>query len=242
MEKETLETFVSGMINVSKAIHRFDPNVIIAPMNGAVALVDILNIVDPNFDISQVEYMPASSKLTGVRQAITNWTRNFLAENCPTEGGYRMAVIDEVVSGNSSVRVYKSITEGINQFARERVQQLGISPKTIKRRIDYKSIGCKDNKCPVRSKEYKNMVERGVAEYHDVGTILTMDNPDCTLVQFRSEMQGDKLVFSPQIENIVVSRSYLALLDNIAKIVGADPEKVSPINQNKIMSSAKYLD
>ncbi len=241
MEKETLETFVNGMITAGKALHAVHPNVIIAPINGAVPLIDILNIVDHEFDNSQVEYMPASSKIDDVKHVVKDWTYNFLMEHCPSEGQYSMVILDEVVSGNSSVRVYKAMTEGINAFTRKKADEWETSPKAIKRRIGYKSIGIKDEKCPIKSKEYKQLIGAGIAEFYPVGTIITMDNPDYTLVQFKSESKAGRLIFHPEIENIVLSPKYLALLEDIAKTVGADPSGVSHVNPSKVMNSTRYL-
>ena len=242
MDKLTLDKFIEGMIRLGKGVRESNPNVIIAPINGAVPLIDILNIVDPNFDNSQVEYMPASSKLEDVRGVIKTWTEHFLLENCPTDSPtYSIAVVDEVVSGNSSVRVYKSVKEGINAFARERERKLDIPYRTTKRQVKYKTFGAKDNKCPVKSKEYRGLLESGVAQLYDVGQIVTMDRPEYTPVQFRSELLEGKLRFYPEIEGINISREYLDLLENIAKVVGADPSTITSVNQNKIMGCPRYL-
>ena len=44
------------------------------------------------------------------------------------------------------------------------------------------------------------------------------------------------------MENFLVTDSYLTLLEDIAKVSGKNPEKISPVNMSRILESSDFLD
>ena len=95
-----IEDFVKGMITLSEKLHQFEPDHIIAPMIGAVPFVDVLCIVDEEFENDKVEYVPASNKIKNVKRVLRTWFDNFLEDNYHP-GEIKIASLDEVISGSS---------------------------------------------------------------------------------------------------------------------------------------------
>lgn len=120
---ETIENFVKGMVDIGEELKKFSPNHILAPMMGAVPFIDILNIVDDEFENEKVHYMPASNKVKDAKKVIKNWFSNFL-EEVYHPGQIKIACLDEVVSGNSLIRSYKQVQAAINQKATWEMSQL----------------------------------------------------------------------------------------------------------------------
>ena len=101
----TIEAFVKSFEEVVNVIRNRNPDCITVPMFGAVPFVDILNIIDEQFPNEKVEYVPASNKVHRVRDVLRGVFGNLINEYTPNGGSFLS--IDEVVSGNSFVRVYK---------------------------------------------------------------------------------------------------------------------------------------
>jgi hypothetical protein len=110
MEKESLENFVDGMMDASDMVVSRNPDYLIAPMMGSVPFIDIMTMVNDDFDPSKVVYMPASSRIPDVKDVILNWYGNFLDDKVKLDDDFpEILNIDEVVSGQSLVRCMKSM-------------------------------------------------------------------------------------------------------------------------------------
>lgn len=105
-----LESYIEGITQAGNIIKQENPDYLIAPMCGSIPFIDALNLVDDDFDSSMVVYMPASSKIDNVNQVIQRWYYNFLNKNVdPNYNFPKIMGIDEVVSGQSVIRCFKSI-------------------------------------------------------------------------------------------------------------------------------------
>ena len=122
---DRLESFIEAMYTASNLILEASPDFVLAPMNGSVPFIDAMTIVNSNFDPSKVVYMPASSKIDGVNEVISEWYLNFLKENVkvPTKIP-RIIGIDEVVSGGSVVRCLHNIDRAVNSERASETQSL----------------------------------------------------------------------------------------------------------------------
>jgi hypothetical protein len=122
---DRLESFVEAMYEASNILLAESPDFILAPMNGSVPLVDAMTIVNSDFDPSKVVYMPASSKIEGVNEVISEWYLNFLKGNITVPSRIPKVIgIDEVVSGGSVVRCVRSIDRAINSARASETQSL----------------------------------------------------------------------------------------------------------------------
>jgi len=114
-------SFTTGLIKIKDELAKPGLDMILAPMMGAVPLVDGINVVDPNFDNSNIFYVPASSSLYGVEQIITKTVANILKDKVELSTilnkPYAVKSIDEVVGGGSAVRVRRDVNKGIRSFA-----------------------------------------------------------------------------------------------------------------------------
>lgn len=118
---DSLKAYEEGLRKASEIIVETSPDYIIAPMMGAVPFIDVMHILNDSFDPEKVYYMPASSHIADVSGIMKNWMKNFLKKNVTPEKPVILVSIDEVVSGNSAVRVSRSIDEAINQRNKELV-------------------------------------------------------------------------------------------------------------------------
>ena len=60
--RDEFEKFVDGFRGVATLVRENSPDYIFAPVVGAVPFVDILSIVDQNFPLEDVCYLPNSSR------------------------------------------------------------------------------------------------------------------------------------------------------------------------------------
>lgn len=111
-----IKSFANGFIKAKDKIYEIKPDIIVAPMLGAVPFIDMLNAVDCNFDNSNVYYVPASGVLDNVKPIISGTIANILHEQAPLETilnePFKVLSIDEVVGGGSATRVYEGIETG----------------------------------------------------------------------------------------------------------------------------------
>lgn len=112
--KEAMNAYVQGLDEASDLFVDIDPDYIIAPMMGSVPFIDVMHIVNPDFDVEKVNYMPASSQISDVNKVMTGWMSNFLDDVVTPENPIKIMGIDEVVSGSSATRVYRAINGEIN--------------------------------------------------------------------------------------------------------------------------------
>lgn len=122
MEKNLLASYVEAMSNAAEIINDENPDYVVAPMLGSVPLIDAMSIVS-DFDYSKVVYMPASSRVNQIEKVICEWYANFLDDVVNVPYNFpNILGIDEVVSGNSVKRCFKSVDSAI-QRKRKKIRQ-----------------------------------------------------------------------------------------------------------------------
>ena len=120
MTTETLESYVDAMRDASSVISQINPDYLVAPMLGSIPFIDAMAIVDSDFDFSKVIYMPASSRIKDIKNVIKNWYYNFLKDVVDSPFYFpRVLGIDEVVSGLSVTRCFRSIDLASSRLSRE---------------------------------------------------------------------------------------------------------------------------
>lgn len=251
----TIEKMVRAFEQVSQTIQEKNPDCIIAPMLGAVPFIDILNIVNDDFPNAKVEYVPASSKLHRLREVLRASFSNLIDAYAPNGGSFLS--LDEVVSGNSLVRVYKQFdTARINYATAKTVQTYG---KDVNFRdpavqayrqgliegIKYETIGIVDPKLERKKKtqnrEYLALVEQGVVHPIQTDGIVTMDRTDFFPAKYKTRASGQGELYLPQIESFEANQEYMAFLRTVAGIVGKDPALVTAHNIGKILEAHKLV-
>ena len=120
---DSLIPFVKGLGEASEIIVDKNPDYFIAPMMGAVPFIDVMHILNDDFEVSKVHYMPASSHVVDAKRVIGNWMDNFLDQNVTIDSSVKLMGIDEVVSGSSATRVYRAVNQAINRKRKALVSQ-----------------------------------------------------------------------------------------------------------------------
>jgi len=124
MDKK-LVSYVDAMYGASEVIDTEKPDHLVAPMTGSVPFIDVMAIVNPDFDVSKVVYMPASSRIENIGDIIKTWYYNFLSDAIDFPNHFpKIMGIDEVVSGNSLVHCFKHIDRATNKKRSELRQDL----------------------------------------------------------------------------------------------------------------------
>jgi hypothetical protein len=264
-----LRSFAYGLVRASQIIEEKQPDIIVAPMRGAVPLIDGINVVNPYFDNSIVYYIPASSCIKNVKKIFSETLANILLEIFSIrsllyrENPFLMLSIDEVVSGNSAIRTIKAVEEGIRIFSSqiserilssdflvslvspvETTEKKNLLLRFIKSKIKYEAI-CFEHEYFIkkggkRHLGYNKMVENGTVVPIPVEFILTMDRPSlCPVSYIRSKTTK---WFLPVIDKTFrITDEYLSLLADIASIVGTDPYAVHPSNLKRIFEHQEFI-
>jgi len=249
---KTIESFVKGFEEVAEIIKDRNPDLIIAPMFGAVPFIDILNIVDDEFPNNKVEYVPASNKVHRLRDVLRGVFKNLINAYTPVGGSFLS--IDEVVSGNSLVRVFKQFDAARMQYANEKTKEMyGENADfrdgnvcsfkdSILNSINYNSIGIVDSKMKRLGKkmngEYNALVENEIVIPVDVDCIVTMDKTDFFPARYKTDVDSENnTIYLPVVGGFDVSSHYVDFLKEVAEIVGKDPNSVTVSNLGKIRSS-----
>ncbi|MFH0700809.1 MAG: hypothetical protein V2A62_00060 [Candidatus Woesearchaeota archaeon] len=121
---DSLGPFEKGMSRAAEIFIGSKPDIILAPMMGSVPFIDCMHIVNEEFETDKVYYMPASSGIENIQQIMRLWMANFLDEIARLDQPVRIMGIDEVVSGNSSLRVHKAITEEVDKKKRDSITRI----------------------------------------------------------------------------------------------------------------------
>ncbi len=252
----TIEAMVKAFEKAARFLQEEEPDCIIAPMFGAVPFIDILNIVDENFPNHKVEYVPASNKVHRLRQVLRGAFMNIIDAYAPHGG--KFISLDEVVSGNSLVRVYKQFSAARMQHAnRATIDMYGETADfrepnvsgyrdDLVKSIVYKTVGVVDPKLRRTGKkmspEYEALVEQGVVWPVDTEGIVTMDRTEFFPAKYLRETDGDgNKVYSPVVNGFTVSPEYIKFLKQVASIVGKDPDRVTLSNMGKISEAHKWV-
>ncbi|MDO8656187.1 MAG: hypothetical protein Q7K45_03035 [Nanoarchaeota archaeon] len=252
---KTIERMVKAFEDIAQIIHEKNPDCIIAPMLGAVPFIDILNIVDDDFPNAKVEYVPASSKLHKLRDILRASFTNLIDAYAPNGGSFLS--LDEVVSGNSLVRVYKQFEAArINYANRKTAQTYGdcvdfrdsavqAYRQEIIEKIKYETIGIVDPKLEKRNKpqnrEYLALVEQKIVLPVQTDGIVTMDRTDFFPAKYKTRASGQGDLYLPQIASFEANQEYITFLRTVAGIVGKDPALVTAQNIGKILDAHKLV-
>lgn len=250
-----IREFVKRFETISGIIRDINPDCIIAPMFGAVPFIDVLNIVDGNFPNDKVEYIPASSKLYGLRDVLRGCFENLIKEHTP-DGGTFLS-LDEVVSGNSLQRVYKQFDAATTAYANKKTLELYTNADfrdkrvkayrdRIRQSIIYNSIGVVDSKLTRGNKQknsaYEDLVKRKIVIPVDVPCIVTMDRTDFFPAEYKTATDSEgKTIFLPVVDNFNITSAYIDFLKMVASIVGKDPAAVTVSNIGKIRDSYMWV-
>lgn len=248
---QELESFVKGMIRASKLLKSEKPDHFLAPITGAVPFVDVLAIVDRHFDFDSVQYVPSTSKLEHLTDLMEGWYTGFL-NSTYHDKPLRIATLDEVVGGSSSIRAYDAFSKGISNVARETVKaisgdanDLARLVKKMNRDIKYLSVGIVEEKRGRirQNKRFNRLVKQGKIKEVPVEEIVTMDRPElCPLKLKFSHYNGHgRSFYKPEIESFTVGPEYIAFLQDVARCVGVDPSTVSPVNVSKIANFKNFI-
>lgn len=116
---DALRSFQRGMEQAAEFIVEERPTYVLIPMMGSVPFVDCMAICNPNFNPELADYMPASSSIENINTVMKDWMGNYLNERANLDQPIKIVGIDEVVSGQSAVRVYRAVTQAIDAKKRE---------------------------------------------------------------------------------------------------------------------------
>lgn len=254
--RETIEKMVRAFERIAQIIQEKNPDCIIAPMLGAVPFIDILNIIDDDFPNNKVEYVPASSKLHRLRDVLRASFTTLIDAYAPNGGSFLS--LDEVVSGNSLVRVYKQFEAArINYATAKTVQTYG--PKVdfrdqavqsyrqgIIKDIKYETVGIVDPKLERKNKpqnrEYLALVQQGIVHPVQTDGIVTMDRTDFFPAKYKTRADARQgVLYLPQIESFEINHEYITFLQTIAGMVGKDPALVTAHNIGKILQAHRLV-
>lgn len=256
-----LRSFAMGLVKANKIIEEKKPDLLLVPMRGSVPLIDGINVVNPNFDNSIVYYIPASSSILNVAKIIPKTIANILHSLLDfyiitgLEKKFLIMSIDEVVSGNSAIRVMKGARQGINIFARNAAESSLADKKdiehairSIKSKIEYLTIGFEHGEHVAlgkkRSKEYEDAKRSGVVIPVEVEFIITMDNPVYCPIVYESmpNSSGLNIKHLPVVKpEFLITQEYINLLAAIAAVVGTNPEDVCVRNLERILQHQEFI-
>lgn len=214
--------------------------------------IDILNIIDDDFPNEKVRYVPASNKIHRLREVLRGAFTALIGNETPNGGSYLS--LDEVVSGNSLVRVYKQFNSARSDYSTRKTSEVYGEKVDFRRKevkayrqevagnILYKAVGIIDPKLERTGKkqnaEYLKMLEEGLVIPVLTRGIVTMDKPSFFPASYATAYDNKgSLVYLPVVEAFNVNREYIDFLKGVAGIVGKDPEKVSLKNMGKIMGA-----
>ena len=253
---KTIEALVKALEKVSEIIKGKEPDCIIAPMMGAIPFIDMLNIIDEEFPNHKVEYVPASNKIHRLRPVLRGAFASLIEGYAPNGGSFLS--LDEVVSGNSLVRVYKQFDAARNNYATMKTKEV-YGPETdfqrkevlafqqnLIDRIDYNSVGIVDPKLDRLKKkqnhEYLQLLERKIVTPVPTSGIVTMDRTGFFPAQYvQAQEPNGRTVYLPVVETFNVSNEYLNFLRTVAGIVGKNPDEVTVRNMGKIIASYQFV-
>ena len=248
---KTLEGFVRSLERVAALIKERSPDVIVAPMMGAIPFIDVLNVVDPNFPNDKVVYVPASNKVHNVEEVMTGVFGNVISALTPDGGSY--LAIDEVVSGGSAQNVFKRFGAARSAYARRKTldlygstanfrdRQVGDHENSVRASIKYNTVGIVDAKAKKRS-AYQEMVDRGTMIPVPTDCIVTMDKTDFLPFGYKTDHDDQgRLVHLPVVDCFSVSPAYVDFLISVAQVLGANAQDVTVRNMARIRDSYRWV-
>ncbi len=239
--KGSIENLVKGFKKASDIIHMEKPDVVFAPVVGAVPFIDILKIVDRKFPLEIVEYPPNSSRFRKRDELMSRWYDNFF-EEYETDEELKIICLDEVLSGASAVKGYRQFRKSLEQRALKKSERTGGTFEDYRRQLakhlSYKIIGFAE-KGHHRNNTLNRLANKGHVHLINFEYMPTIDNVLLNYVRLKpagKNTQG-RMDYLPEVQKFDVTMKYIDFLKDIATYVGADPDKVGPVNLSKIQNS-----
>ena len=253
---KTIEAFVRSFEKVDGLVKKINPDIVIAPMVGAVPFIDVLNIIDGEFPNDKVEYVPASNKVHKVSDVLRGAFENLIREKVP-EGG-KLLSLDEVVSGNSVQRVYRQFDAARTNYANKRTvetygehtdfrdERVRAFRDSVRESIKYQSVGIVDSRMERAGKnmaeDYLTLVKNKIILPVKTDCIVTMDRADFFPATYKTaEDDQGKKIFLPVIDKFDISPKYVDFLITVAEILGKDRNMVTVKNMGKIRDSYRFV-
>lgn len=265
---QELKSFVDGVIAASSLMRReyetlaidcakshrnFGFPHYIVSLHGCLPLFDILNIVDAMVDTDKAVYFPGSSRIKDSREVLRRCFENFLREKDEETGDVTpLFSLDEVVGGHSVERLIRSYETGVRRLASHRLRgserrmsDVDEWVYDLKQKFPLRVFGLRDMRNPNRkmSWEYLKRVEDGEIFEIPVKKIITMDDPDYESVRFAHPVSKGWQAsegFFPRIEEVTRTRVYENFLKDVARYMGADPDRINLERSRLISDCEKY--
>jgi len=243
-----LDSFIDGIRRAATGIREWNPGYHIVSLNGGLALFDILGILDENIDPDLAFYFPGSNKIRNQEAVLTRCFENlFLKKQGAVEGRRPLSSLAEVVGGDSVERLFHAYNAAATNVARHNVIFAGNEARSesidddiyvLKNRFPLKVFGIKDmRELGVRmNREYMERLDKGDVMQFPVQRIITRGDPDYETVQFVQE----GVDYLPRVERTVITHEYGVLLSDIARRIGASPNRVDPSRLNVISDCERY--
>ena len=239
INKGLLTSFVNGMYLIDEYIKKFDPDILIFPIRGAVAINDILRVINcDNISSRQIEYLYSSSSVYKVNEVIRESVKNLLIEHHVPGEKLKILTIDEVVSGHSLARETKYMKMGTLDYINNN-EHLG---RENLDEIVFKNIAIVDERHKKKGKPYQKgyekLLEQDLVYSVTVNENIVMDKPQYCPVKMKRK---DLHTHYPLMERFEITRGYLELLRYIASFVGQDLKLVALQNPEAIVHSERLI-
>ncbi len=141
-------------------------------------------------------------------------------------------------------RVHRGVYRARPDLSRQDAQFLIDGAKaSLNKKMAYRTIGIEDSKKPIRSATYQELKDAGRVIPVGVEKIISMDDPNFSTADFEviKEENNEYVRYSPKVIGFSINPKYLEFLSALARYVGKDPDRVSPVNMSAILESSKYL-
>jgi len=247
-----LASFVDGLRGAAVHLRELNPSFYLVSLNGGLPLFDALTIIDRSLNPEQAVYFPGSSKIRDCANVLTRCFQNFFLEKKDQSADVRkLASIDEVVSGNSVERLFNAYNTASRMIARahlgssQRMKELvELEARDLRANFPLKVLGVKEMRGLGNrmAPTYQQRVKDGEVIEFPIERIITMDEKDFETIEFESPPStGFTQGYMPRVKSAPIKAKYMALLRDIARYVGADPERIVLPSRTRIASDCdKY--
>lgn len=264
MNYTSIDNFVEGIFNVRDHIHSEKPDLLLAPIRGAIPIIDLLHLIDPEMSGMEMEFPPASSIIADTNTVLEEYIINMLYEyedgRVDKESPLKMLCIDEVSSGASARRVQKVISKAKREYFRrvitgimhnaeltknEQEEYLQSAQSMAEANVDYKTIGIVDLRYQKAGKPlnngYKRLTEDGILIPVNVDENIVMDRPELCPIKLQEIPNHRFGACLPVMKEWKYSEEYLNFLDLFARSAGVDPANITLLNPYKVRNSERFL-
>lgn len=243
LDEGLLKNFIDGMYEVIYNIKSYDPDVLIFPIRGAVAINDILRILDQDVLPSrQIEYLYSSSSIYKVNDVIRESTMNLLREYHVPNEKLKIMTIDEVVSGHSLARESKYMWMGLLDYVNYLYNNHNLDKGKTLNEIEFQSVAILDLRHKKSGKPYQKgylkMLEQNLVVPVGVNENIVMDKPQYCPVKLKRK---DLHTYYPEMNKFEITLDYLELLRHIASYVGQDLKLISLQNPEAVVHSERLV-